>query len=605
MTKEEYAKLDSMRLLEIESTNYTRNYSLVEAFQQQAAANPDKVAVRDDPISLTYSQLDEKHSFVSETLVGVLASRSHLTIIAYLGVLKACLAYLPLDPTSPLSRTKVILSSVKDCRLILVGPDAGDYAKQLDNINIESITSILECPNYANGGIQKPLANLHPSPDSLAYVMFTSGSTGQPKGVMIQHGGILRLIENKKMVQDLPDAVNTAHMGSVTFDASTWEIYPTLLNGGTLICFSSMELLDYNTLPKTFADEGIQAMFITPALLRQYLVHCPDLFRGIQTLHIGGDRLDKQDTFTTMRLINGDVFNCYGPTENTCISTYFHISRLTPENCVNGVPIGRAFPNSGAFVMDSHQRLVPLGVVGELVVTGDGLARGYADPAHNLDRFISIKIVGKEMRAYRTGDYVRYRREDAQLEFLGRMDNQIKIQGQRLELGEIEHVMLSHRAINEAAVVIRKGQDDDKSQEATIDGFITLSEDDSATQEQVLEMLRQQLPSYMVPRTITVLEKMPLNSSGKIDRPALAKQRVDGRLKRPIQQQPSTEAERQLQSIWAKVLAIEPSTVGLDDNFFLLGGSSIAAMKVSGEARKNGIELRIADIFGHQTSLGM
>ncbi|KAL6787540.1 hypothetical protein J3E68DRAFT_445398 [Trichoderma sp. SZMC 28012] len=609
MTKEEYAKLDSMRLLEIESTNYPRNCSLVEVFQQQAAANPDKVAVRDGPISLTYSQLDEKsnhlaqwlrrHSFAPETLVGVLASRSHLTIITYLGVLKACLAYLPLDPTSPLSRTKVILSSVKDCRLILVGPDAEEYATQLDNINSESITSILECPIYTNGDVQKPLTNLFPAPDNLAYVMFTSGSTGQPKGVMIQHGGILRLIENKKMVQDLPDAVNTAHIGSVTFDASTWEIYPTLLNGGTLICFSSMELLDYKTLPKAFADENIQSMFITPALLRQYLVHCPDLFHGIHTLHIGGDRLDTQDAFTTMRLITGKVFNCYGPTENTCISTYFHISSPTPENCVNGVPIGRAFPNSGAFVMDSHQQLVPLGVVGELVVTGDGLARGYIDPNHDLDRFISIKIAGKEMRAYRTGDYVRYRREDAQLEFLGRMDNQIKIRGQRLELGEIEHAMLSYKAVNEAVAVIRKGQDDEASQEATIHGFITLTEDDGAAQDQVLEMLRQQLPSYMVPRTITILDKMPINSSGKIDRQALAKQRVDGRLKRPIQQQPSTEVQRQLQSIWAKVLAIEPSTVGLDDNFFLLGGSSIAAMIVAAEIRKAGYHVTVADIFNH------
>ncbi|KAL6800822.1 hypothetical protein GGI42DRAFT_361069 [Trichoderma sp. SZMC 28013] len=615
MTNEEYAKLNSMRLLDIESTNYPRNHSVIEVFQQQAAATPDKVAVRDGPTSLTYSQLEEKsnclaqwlrrHSFAAETLVGVLASRSHLTIIAYLGVLKACLAYLPLDPTSPLSRTKVILSSVKDCRLILVGPDAEDYAKQLDDVNYESITNILEYPIYTNAGIEEPLTNPFPSPDNLAYVMFTSGSTGQPKGVMIQHRGILRLIENKRMVQEIPDAVNTAHMGSVIFDASTWEIYPTLLNGGTLVCFSSMELLDYKTLPKAFADESIQAMFITPALLRQYLIHCPDLFRGIHTLHIGGDRFDRKDAFTTTRLIAGKAFNCYGPTENTCISTYFHISSPASEDCVNGVPIGRAFPNSGAFVMDSRQQLVPLGVVGELVVTGDGLARGYIDPDHNLDRFISIKVAGKEMRAYRTGDYARYRREDAQLEFLGRMDTQIKIRGQRLELGEIEHAMLSHRAVNEAAVVIRKGQDNEAGQEATIDGFITLSEDDSAAQEQVLEMLRRQLPSYMVPRTITVLEKMPINSSGKIDRQALAKHRFQDRLKRSIQQQPSTEVQRQLQSIWAKVLAVEPSTVGLDDNFFLLGGSSIDAMKVSGEARENGIELSIIDIFGRQTLRGV
>ncbi|UKZ78468.1 NRPS [Trichoderma virens FT-333] len=1048
MTKEEYAKLNSMKLLEMETTDYPRNYSIIEVFQQQVSATPDKVAVRDGPTSLTYSQLDDKsnrlaqwlhkRSFASESLVGVLASRSHLTIIAYLGVLKACLAYLPLDPTSPLGRTEAILSSVKDCKLILVGPDAENYAKLLDSVDSESITSILECPADSNGCILKPLNNIFPSPNNLAYVMFTSGSTGRPKGVMIQHRGILRLVENKNIVQNMPGAVNTAHLGNVTFDASTWEIYPTLLNGGTLICFSSMELLDYKTLPKAFADESVQAMFITPALLRQYLAHCPDLFRGIHILYIGGDRLDPEDAFATLRVTTGKVINAYGPTENTCISTYFHVSSPNPENCVNGVPIGRVFPNSGAFVMDSRQQLVPLGVVGELVVTGDGLARGYTDPNYDLNRFISITIAGNEMRAYRTGDYVRYRPEDGQLDFFGRMDNQIKIRGQRLELGEIEHAMLSHKAVNEAAVVIR--QSGEAGQEATIDGFITLSEQDHAldvllddeqeyqqvqasdvksniqahgsfdevqleavgqdvlgwtsmldggkidknelnewlddtmhtmlnggspkevleigtgsgmilfnlpsslqkyvglepsernievikkmvesnpslnskirmyqapakdlnqlhllispdlvilnsivqyfpsqdylfrviedlvkldgkaktlffgdvrsyalhreflaaralqisskyahvslegfqhimddleraesellidpgfftglsdhlpdhiehveiipkmmsatnelssyrytaivhvkaqhppstansqhihdiekddwinfeeqglnyhtlvqmlnnpsnangiaavsnisnakmilersiidefnarnaafdstdwiaiarqkaenyaslaaidimalaeetgyqveiswarqfsqrggfdavfhrhqkidgsrtlfnfptdhsnrlphtlsshplrqklrlqAQEQVLEMLRLQLPSYMVPRTITVLDKMPINSSGKLDRQALAKQRVNGKLRRPVEQQPTTEVQRQLQSIWAKVLVIDPSTVGLDDNFFLLGGSSIAAMRVAAEIRKAGYHVTVADIFRH------
>ncbi|UKZ52659.1 NRPS [Trichoderma virens] len=920
MTKEEYAKLNSMKLLEMETTDYPRNYSIIEVFQQQVSATPDKVAVRDGPTSLTYSQLDDKsnrlaqwlhkRSFASESLVGVLASRSHLTIIAYLGVLKACLAYLPLDPTSPLGRTEAILSSVKDCKLILVGPDAENHAKLLDSVDSESITSILECPADSNGCILKPLNNIFPSPNNLAYVMFTSGSTGRPKGVMIQHRGILRLVENKKMVQNMSGAVNTAHIGNVTFDASTWEIYPTLLNGGTLICFSSMELLDYKTLPKAFADESVQAMFITPALLRQYLVHCPDLFRRIHILYIGGDRLDPEDAFATLRVTTGKVINAYGPTENTCISTYFHVSSPNPENCVNGVPIGRVFPNSGAFVMDSRQQLVPLGVVGELVVTGDGLAGGYTDPNYDLNRFISITIAGNETRAYRTGDYVRYRPEDGQLEFFGRMDNQIKIRGQRLELGEIEHGMLSHNAVNEAAVVIR--QSGEASQEATIDGFITLFEHDHAldvllndeqeyqqiqvsdvksniqahgsfdevqqeavgqdvlgwtsmldggkidknelnewlddtmhtmlngdspkevleigtgsgmilinlpsslqkyvglepsernievikklvesnpslnskiqmyqatakdlnqlhllispdlvilnsivqyfpsqdylfrviedlvkldgkaktlffgdvrsyalhreflaaralqisskyanvsledfqhimddleraesellidpgfftglrdhlpdhiehveiipkmmsatnelssyrytaivhvqaqhppstansqhiheiekddwinfeeqglnyhtlvqilqAQEQVLEMLRLQLPSYMVPRTITVLDKMPINSSGKLDRQALAKQRVNGKLRRPVEQQPTTEVQRQLQSIWAKVLVIDPSTVGLDDNFFHLGGSSIAAMRVAAEIRKAGYHVTVADIFRH------
>ncbi|KAK1911236.1 hypothetical protein P3342_011838 [Pyrenophora teres f. teres] len=292
---------------------------------------------------------------------------------------------------------------------------------------------------------------------------------------------------------------------------------------------------------------------------------------------------------------NADFVNGYGPTENTTFSATFLIS---PEGqYANGIPIGRALSNSGAFVMDAKLQLVPLGVVGELVVTGDGLARGYTDPARNIDRFVSVEIGGKTVRAYRTGDYVRHRPTDGQLEFFGRMDGQVKIRGNRVELGEVEHALRSDKAIREAVAVLQQHD----GSEARLAGFVTVHEDAEIADEQdveswksrhlysikqrLTELLEAQLPAYMVPQTITILDAMPVNPNGK----------------QPFRTEAaaSTPAERAMQQLWAGVLAIAPDSIGLDDSFFRLGGDSIAAMKLVGEARRAGMHLTVADVFMH------
>ncbi|KAI0616591.1 Cyclic peptide synthetase, partial [Pyrenophora tritici-repentis] len=396
-----YSQLQHMGLLQPDETPYPRDSTIVDLFRQQVAACPDRIAVVDRSEEMTYARLDELSDMMAgwlstkllaaESLVGVFANRSCLTIVALLGILKANLAYLPLHTSTPAARMAAIFSTVQGRKLVLVGEDVDLPALEMGGVEFARIGEVLDVVGKQGPASLSPGAAAQPSATSLAYVMFTSGSTGQPKGVMIEHRSIVRLVKSSKLAQMLPAKSVMAHLSNLAFDASTWEIYGALLNSGTLIC----------------------------------------------------------------------------------------------DSYANGVPIGRAISNSGAFVMDSQLRLVPLGVIGELVVTGDGLARGYIDPKQNVDRFVSITVGNRQVRAYRTGDYVRCRPTDGQLEFFGRIDGQVKIRGHRIEVGEIENVLHKHRAVRDAVAVAQRIDDD----EAQLNGFITIHDEeeqkDDETQEHV------------------------------------------------------------------------------------------------------------------------
>lgn len=480
LTNDAYSALDSLGLVQVVNSDYPRDLTVVDVFRNQTVQHPERVAVKDSSTTLTYGQLDalsddlarwlEQFEYKREKLVGVYSNRSCQTIIAFLGILKAGLAYLPFDSQVPVTRMQNILSSVGEDSLVLLGDDQQVPKLDLPNIRCVRIKEIL-CQSKPNGhtvSASRSDTVASPSPQSLAYVMFTSGTTGQPKGVMIEHRSIVRLAKENAMMHHDPKTEVMAHISSIAFDASTWEIYVTLLNGGTLVCVDTTSVLDYHSVSTIFEREQVQTIFITPALLKTYLSECPSTISGLNTLYIGGDKLDTQDVATAGALIKGSIINGYGPTENTSFSTFYPLP--SDEACVNGVPIGRALSNSGAYILDSEQRLVPLGVVGELVVTGDGLARGYTDPKHNVDRFILITIDGKQVKAYRTGDFVRYRPTDGQIEFFGRMDGQTKIRGQRVEPAEIEHAMRRHRSIKDAVVLVQR----DQGQDAHLVGFVTL-----------------------------------------------------------------------------------------------------------------------------------
>ncbi|KAL7778314.1 hypothetical protein CFE70_004993 [Pyrenophora teres f. teres 0-1] len=578
LREDNYAKLDAMGLVRAEETAYPRDSSVVDLFREQAAACPSRVAVKDSVTEMTYAQLDTasdvlarwlaRRSLAPETLVGVFASRSCEAIVAFLGILKANLAYLPFDVKIPRKRMEDILSSLPGHRIILVGVGAQPPSTELSNIELVGIREALDEQTKTKAGKHTLAVCSGPSATSLAYVMFTSGSTGMPKGVMAEHRGIVRLVRDNNLVQHLPDSPVMAHMANLAFDASTWEIYSTLLRGGTLVCIGAAMVLDAEAVLQMFREHCIRTAYMAPSLFRSYILQAPALFTGLDMLCVGGEAVHPADLVAAKQYLTGK------------------------GQYANGIPIGRALSNSGAFVMDAKLQLVPLGVVGELVVTGDGLARGYTDPARNIDRFVSVEIGGKTVRAYRTGDYVRHRPTDGQLEFFGRMDGQVKIRGNRVELGEVEHALRSDKAVREAVAVLQQHD----GSEARLAGFVTVHEDAEIADEQdvesrksrhlysikqrLTELLEAQLPAYMVPQTITILDAMPVNQNGKADRKALEQQIGTQEGQSGLKRQPETEMQRTMQQL-----------------FFRLGGDSIAAMKLVGEARRAGIQLTVADLF--------
>ncbi|CAE7221409.1 Nonribosomal peptide synthetase 3, partial [Pyrenophora teres f. teres] len=489
LREDNYAKLDAMGLVRAEETAYPRDSSVVDLFREQAAACPSRVAVKDSVTEMTYAQLDTasdvlarwlaRRSLAPETLVGVFASRSCEAIVAFLGILKANLAYLPFDVKIPRKRMEDILSSLPGHRIILVGVGAQPPSTELSNIELVGIREALDEQTKTKAGKHTLAVCSGPSATSLAYVMFTSGSTGMPKGVMAEHRGIVRLVRDNNLVQHLPDSPVMAHMANLAFDASTLEIYTCLLNAGTLVCIDTETVLDATAVLQTFRQSCIRSAFMAPSLFRMYVAEAPGLYSELHMLCVGGEALHTNDLIAARQHLTGVVVNAYGPTENGVVSTIAIV--LKDHQYSNGIPIGRALSNSGAFVMDAKLQLVPLGVVGELVVTGDGLARGYTDPARNIDRFVSVEIGGKTVRAYRTGDYVRHRPTDGQLEFFGRMDGQVKIRGNRVELGEVEHALRSDKAVREAVAVLQQHD----GSEARLAGFVTVHEDAETADEHV------------------------------------------------------------------------------------------------------------------------
>ncbi|KAI0544323.1 hypothetical protein F4679DRAFT_565477 [Xylaria curta] len=603
------AGLRTMGLLEIERTEYPQESSVVDVFREQVVARPQALAVTDSSSRLTYAELDHqsdqlaywlrRRNMAAETLVGVLAPRSCQTIIALLGILKANLAYLPLDVKAPAARLETIISSLPGHRLVLSDTTAPEI--QLPNVEQVRISKILERP-VTNGVNGQEGAPVRPSARSLAHVIFTSGSTGKPKGAMIEHRSIVRLAKENNIIPRLPSAAKVAHLSSLAFDAATWEIYTALLNGGTLVCIDYMTSLDSKTLDARFAQEQVQAALLTPALLKQCLADSPATLERLEVLVNGGDRLDGQDAIGARGLVKTGMFNAYGPTENGVISAIYHVAEN--DSFVNGVPIGRAISNSGAYIMDPHQQLVPVGVMGELVVTGDGLARGYTDPTLDVDRFIQVTIDGQLVRAYRTGDRARYRTGDGQIEFFGRMDQQVKIRGHRIEPAEVERAILESDSVRDAVVVIRKqeGQGPEMVSFIVIQGEPSTEQDGAGSRQfvsRIRERLKASLPSYMIPARIVVIDHMPVNANGKVDRKELTRRAQvipkHEAASAPAPVVPLDDIETIVCKEFADLLGV---AVGITDNFFELGGHSLMAAKLAARVgRRLDARVSVKDIF--------
>jgi aspartate racemase len=422
--------------------------------------------------------------------------------------------------------------------------------------------------------------------DGLAYVIYTSGSTGEPNGVAVPHRAVTRLATCADYVRLGPDEV-LLQLAPLSFDASTFEIWGALLNGSRL-AVAPPGALSVDELGAVLARHGVTTLWLTAGLFREVVDQRLEVLRPLRQLLAGGDRLSAPHAarviaaLPTLRIVNG-----YGPTEATTFTCCHVVTAPPPPG--QSVPIGRPIPNTRVYVLDPQRRPVPIGVPGELWIAGDGLARGYLDrPELTAQRFIVHRLSDTlEERLYRSGDLVRWR-GDGTLEFLGRLDDQVKVRGYRVEPGEIETVLMQHPGVRDAVVVTRPAPDGDPRLVAHVVGRRPLDTSD------LRGFVRTRLPEYMVPAAFVVLDRLPLTANGKVDRRALPA--PDAAAPARAFAGPRDELERRLARIWEENLSVGP--VGLRDSFFDLGGHSLLAVRLFARLRNElGVTLPLATLF--------
>ncbi|MBW8879676.1 MAG: amino acid adenylation domain-containing protein, partial [Acidobacteria bacterium] len=538
---------------------YPRESSIDELFAAQVERSPDAVAAVLEEERLTYRQLDERanrlaHALLaqgvgSETLVGLCMERSLEMLVGILGILKAGGAYVPLDPEYPEARLASMLEDsgvavvLTQSRLAGRGCFAGRRTVALDDSGVAARLAEPACGNCVNPEKKRQSS-------ALAYVIYTSGSTGQPKGVMVEHRSVIRLVIHPDFVP-LNEKTVMLQASSVSFDAATLEIWGPLLNGGRLVLYPE-RVPEVGRLNVQLERHGVNTLWLTAGLFEQWSYQLPRSSE-LEWVLAGGDVVDPLAVARVQEGLAGvEVINGYGPTENTTFTTCYSIPRGLDTH--QPLPLGRPIQGTGVYLLQEGSALAPLGAVGEICAVGDGVARGYLNrPELTAERFVEDpygEVAGS--RLYRTGDLGRWR-VDGTLEFLGRLDDQVKVRGFRVELGEIEAHLASQPSVREVVVVVRE----DRAGEKRLVGYVVASEslDRRSLAGDLKVALQGVLPEYLVPSSIVVLESLPLTANGKVDRAALPA--PEAGYARDEYVAPRTELERLLCAIWEEVLGVE------------------------------------------------
>ncbi|MCK4258361.1 MAG: amino acid adenylation domain-containing protein [Halanaerobiales bacterium] len=567
---------------------YPKDKTIQELFEENVQANPNQLALVFGEQQLTYLELNKKANQIARILrekgvnrddiVTIIAKRTSQVFVCILAILKAGGAYLSVDSKYPEARKKYILEDSQS-KLVLVQNNL--FVENKDLLQAKEILVIEDIMNLTlDNSILQNINN----PSDLAYIIYTSGTTGRPKGVMVTHRNVIRLVKNTNYF-DLTKDDRVAQMGVLEFDASTFEIWGALLNGVELHIISKDIVLDFEKLERIFKQSKISTIFSTTALANQISETNIDVFAELKYLLVGGEALSPihisriRNKFPKLNILNG-----YGPTENTTFST----TLLIKEDYAERIPIGRPITNSTAYVVDKYNKLLPIGIIGELCVGGDGVARGYLNDSDlTKEKFIPNPFAEGEI-LYRTGDLARWL-SDGTLDCLGRVDDQVKIRGFRIELGEIENKLVDYPLVKEAVVTVRKTENGDKYIAAYI-----VSNSEISYQE-LRAFLSEELPHYMVPSYIITLDKMPLTHNGKVNRSALPKPDEDVYIGTDYLP-PTNEIEERLVELWRTILGVEK--IGIRDNFFDLGGHSLRATTLMTKVHKEfSVEMPLQEIF--------
>ncbi|HEU4885923.1 MAG TPA: amino acid adenylation domain-containing protein, partial [Longimicrobium sp.] len=551
-----------------------------DLFHAQAARTPHAVALSWRGERLTYAQLARQANRIANALrrrgvgpevrVGICLPRTPELVAAMLGVLGAGGAYVPLDPAYPRERLGFML---EDAGVTLVITDS----VLADRLPEGAATLLLdvEAASIAAESIEAPRVDVHPG--NLSHVIFTSGSTGRPKGVMIRHSSVVVLLHWLRENVTDEERSSVLFSTSINFDVSVAEVFGTLAWGGKLV-------LVENALELATLDESVVHVSMVPSAAEE-LLRGGGIPASVKTLNLGGEALPAALAQGLYALPTVEkVGNLYGPTEDTTYSTYYVVPRGADR-----VLVGAPVANTRAYVLDAHLQPVPTGAVGELYLAGDGLSRGYANrPAMTAERFIPCPFGPPGARMYRVMDRVRWR-ADGELEYLGRIDFQVKVRGYRIELGEIEARLAEHPGVRAPVVLVREDAPGDRRLVAYYLG------DAPAAVDALKAHLSDRLPGYMVPAAYVWMQAYPQTPNGKVDRRALPAPEGDAYAAHEYAA-PLGETEEALAGIWAEVLGVE--RVGRHDDFFELGGHSLLAVRVISRVRQVlGAEVRIADLF--------
>ncbi len=562
---------------------------LHQLVQAQAERAPEATAARWNGTTITYAALNgranrlgqllrRRHRVGPETIVAILLERGPALPTAQLAVLKAGGAWLPLDPTHPTKRLAWQLGDAR-CPLVITTSQLEDrLPPELPRLRLDDPALQEELARQPGMPPASPV-----TPANLAYVIYTSGSTGTPKGVLIQHRSAVHHALACARLYGLTPADRVLQFCNPTFDVSVFETFAALAGGATLVLAPREVLHDPAALTRLLQAERVTVAAIGPAFMA---VLDGDAAADLRVLFVAGEPFPGE-LVNRWNRPGREFHNAYGPTETT-ITVTDHLCPQAPHG--ESPPIGRPLVNHQTWVLDRHGNLAPIGVPGELYVGGAGLARGYLGrPDLTAERFVPDPFTSGG-RLYRTGDLAQWR-PDGQLQFLGRLDRQVKIRGVRIELGEVEHTLMRHPRVRHAAVTLHTPP----GGAAQLAAYLVSDGTDPPERAELDRFLAAELPSYMVPASYTLLEALPLNSSGKLDRARLP---VPVLASGAAYAAPSTTTERTLVHLWHEVLGVDRKRIGVHDDFFALGGDSLTATRLLAAIREQlGVELPLRALF--------
>ena len=583
---------------------YAAGKTVIALFEDQAARTPDHIAVRFESHTLTYAQLNRRANQLAHTLtglgvgpdvpVGICLPRSLDLAVAVLAVLKAGGAYLPLDPAYPRQRLE-FMQADSQVSLVLSQQGLADLFTGIrsQTLYLDSLLGAVD--RHAVHNLQAPIQS-----DNLAYVMYTSGSTGQPKGVAMRHGALSNLIQWHRQHPLLGQPAATLQFSALSFDVSFQEIFSTWCTGGELVLVGESMRRDLFAVSELVKRQRIERIFLPFVALQHLAELIADDTMGhypLRQIITAGEQLQLTGAIRRMmaRLDGCTLHNHYGPTEAHVVSEFILTGDPTGWPLV--APIGRPIANVHLYVLDAQMQPVPMGAPGDLYIGGAALAAGYLHRARlTAERFVpDPHSTTPGARSYRTGDLARWE-ADGHLLFLGRKDQQVKVRGFRIELGEVEAALAQHPAVSVCAVAVHEHR--------PVDGRLVaywVARDSAPASAAVLrEHLQRALPEYMAPAHFVQLDSLPLSPTGKVDRNRLPAPEWMGADAAGLGGDlPRTREEQALLEIWSDVLGVPG--VGIHDNYFEIGGDSILAIQIAARASRLGLHVTVEQLMEHQT----